>query len=536
MVRSRSTETVVEDSRSNSKLLLAQLLARSVKPDKAIVEPKTNIEPKPTMADENKIEKAEEPKIEEEITGYSCYTSRNKIYPQIQAVLIANLTLLACGIAYAWPAPTLPKLEEESSDLHLTNDQETWVVSALALGSILGPSLSALLLDHIGRKWFLYFTAVPFIICWVLTYIANSWIELLIGRLVCGLSVGALFAMVPVYLGEIVETKIRGAAGTLMNVFLKFGYLIVYSVGPLVDRQMLALICLIPTVIFLLSFFWIPESPYYYLKKGKAKQAELALIWLRSSKETKQELKEMNEYIEIERNASFKDLYAHKNNRKALLTLVVLLTGQQFTGFMGIQSFAGVLFKHVGADFSSNIVLIIIGAVPLATSVVFTFIIDKLRRRHVYLTSIFGITLCLLLIGTYFLLETMNIDLHRFSWVPLVLMLIYFIVNFGIEAIPSVIASEVFPMGVKSYATMIANTYGAILAVAVSVLYPVVQKKFGYHVVFYMFAAIELVIGIVVAIWMPETSGKSFVEIQEILGGTTEKSPKKAQEDTILSP
>ena len=79
-----------------------------------------------------------------------------------------TLPMAACGFVFAWPTPSLPKLEEISSPLHLTSDQGAWVVTALPIGACFGTILSALLIDRIGRKLFLYLTSVPFMICWIL--------------------------------------------------------------------------------------------------------------------------------------------------------------------------------------------------------------------------------------------------------------------------------------------------------------------------------------------------------------------------------
>ena len=104
------------------------------------------------------------------------------------------LPMAASGFVFAWPTPSLPKLEEISSSLHLTSDKGAWVVTAMPIGACFGTILSALLLDRIGRKLFLYLTSVPFLICWVLTLIAGSWVELFVGRLIGGISVGALYS------------------------------------------------------------------------------------------------------------------------------------------------------------------------------------------------------------------------------------------------------------------------------------------------------------------------------------------------------
>lgn len=145
---------------------------------------------------------------------------------------------MASGICVSWPAVTLSKLTP-GSDLVVSSDDGGWIVSALGIGGILGPILSGLLLDYTGRKWFVYATSIPFIACWVLIYLAKSWVELFIARFAAGISVGALCGIAPLYIGEITEPKIRGACSAMMALMIHIGYVFGYGLGPLLDRKVI---------------------------------------------------------------------------------------------------------------------------------------------------------------------------------------------------------------------------------------------------------------------------------------------------------
>lgn len=121
----------------------------------------------------------------------------------------------------------------------VSDDNGGWIVSALGIGGIVGPIVVGLLLDHTGRKWFIYATSIPFIACWVLTYLAKSWLELFIARLASGVSFGALCSIVPVYVGEITEPRIRGACSAMLSLMINLGYIFGYGLGPLLDRKVI---------------------------------------------------------------------------------------------------------------------------------------------------------------------------------------------------------------------------------------------------------------------------------------------------------
>lgn len=160
-----------------------------------------------------------------------------------------SLALFSAGISAGWPTIAVPKLEDEStsSNFHISQNDGILIINAIPVGAIVGSILSGLLLNVIGRKWFLYATSVPFIICWLLTCFANSWIEILAARLISGISVGALYSMAPLYIGELVEPRIRGASNTMLSFMFNLGCIFVFGLQPVLKREV--------RIIYFLKFF-----------------------------------------------------------------------------------------------------------------------------------------------------------------------------------------------------------------------------------------------------------------------------------------
>lgn len=76
----------------------------------------------------------------------------------------------------------------------------------------------------------------------------------------------------PMYIGEISTDDTRGALGSFMQLFIVTGILYVYAIGPYVSYYNLQYICLAVPVAFAVCFFFMPESPYYYIGKGNLKK------------------------------------------------------------------------------------------------------------------------------------------------------------------------------------------------------------------------------------------------------------------------
>ncbi|XP_061939607.1 facilitated trehalose transporter Tret1-like isoform X3 [Apis cerana] len=446
-------------------------------------------------------------------------SKKSKIHLQLISSFIVNLALFSAGISVGWPTIAVPKLENESSsNIHISQNDGILIINAIPVGAIVGSILSGLLLNVVGRKWFLYATSAPFIICWLLTYFANSWIEILIARLISGVSVGALYSMAPLYIGELVEPRIRGASNAMLSFMFNLGCMFVFGLQPILSKEILSFINLIPIVIFLLTMPWLPESPYYYCKKNKIESAAITLVWLRRKEDNKEELKEINELISTENQDGFKK-FGKAPYGKALMLLLLLMAAQQLSGFAAILFNSGELIKKFNVQFEQNYLLLIISAISLVASLLSALTVDKIGRKSVFLISTYGTVLCLLVIGAYFFVEHIGIKVNSYSTIPLVAFAIYFITfSYGLTSIPYIVSSEIFLTNMKNWATMFSNIFGFILFIIVYNVYRVLSDKYGY-VIFLVFGAIEFLIGIILNIALPETSSKSFNQIQNILKG-----------------
>lgn len=98
----------------------------------------------------------------------------------------------------------------ETARLHITKDEGSWVGSLIAIGAIVGSIPAGKGADVFGRKPTIAALAVPFVISWAMIYFATSVWELYIARLIAGAVIGGVTATVPMYIGEIAESSIRG--------------------------------------------------------------------------------------------------------------------------------------------------------------------------------------------------------------------------------------------------------------------------------------------------------------------------------------
>lgn len=74
--------------------------------------------------------------------------------------------------------------------------------------------------DRVGRKWVLLTSNVFFLLAFALNMVASEVWILYLSRVVQGFGVGFVITVQPMYVGEISTDNVRGATGSLMQLFI----------------------------------------------------------------------------------------------------------------------------------------------------------------------------------------------------------------------------------------------------------------------------------------------------------------------------
>ncbi|XP_068627054.1 facilitated trehalose transporter Tret1-2 homolog [Battus philenor] len=431
--------------------------------------------------------------------------------------LCATLITATAGTCYGWPSPTLDYLQSSASSIPTSRDEGSWIVSIMILCSALTPIPSAYFADRFGRKTTLLLGAIPFILGWVLVIVAKSVAVLYVARMFSGLGYGIVYTVAPMYTGEIATNEVRGALSTLITLMNKVGILAQYCIGPFVTMRTLAAINLILPISFVLTFIFLPESPYYYLKFERTERAERSLRSLRSG-DIRLELKniEINVQEDMKNKGSWGDLIFEATNRKAMWISIGVFTIQQLCGSAAVVAYAQTIFKSTDSKIEPYLESIIIGSVQVATCVLSVILVDRVGRKPLLLLSALGVGLMNGTIGTYFYFSTWHKSaVEHLHWLPLAAIVIYIVCYaIGLSTVPYVIIGEMFPTNVKLYASCVAHIYTGISMFAVQKLFQVVKDSWGIYTAFWGFAAFSLLGLVYMLIALPETKGKSFTNIQ----------------------
>ncbi|GBP62351.1 Facilitated trehalose transporter Tret1 [Eumeta japonica] len=440
-----------------------------------------------------------------------------RLPPFKAALLRTTLITATAGTCYGWPSPTIPYLQSNKSTIPTSHDQGSWIVSIMILCSALTPVPSAYFADRFGRKTTLLLGAVPFILGWVLIIVANSVPVLYVARMFSGLGYGIVYTVAPMYTGEIATNEVRGALSTLITLMNKIGILSQYCIGPYVKMHTLASINLILPILFVVTFIFMPESPYYYLRFERTERAERSLRRLRQG-DIRTELKsiEINVQEDMRNRGTWCDLVRVPTNRKSLWISLGIFTIQQLCGSAAVVAYAQNIFGKTNGLLEAHEQSMILGLVQVCTCVLSVILVDRVGRKPLLLLSALGVGLMNGTLGTYYFFQAADKDsVGHLHWVPLAAILIYIVCYaIGLSTVPYVIIGEMFPTNVKLYASCIAHIYTGIAMFAVQKLFQVVGDMCGIYTVFWGFCAFSLLGLVFMMVALPETKGKSFASIQ----------------------
>lgn len=189
---------------------------------------------------------------------------------------------------------------------------------------------------------------------------------------------------------------------------------------------------------FLVLMFLIPETPRWYVSRGREERARRALQWLRGKRaDVEPELKGIvKSHCDAERHASQNAIFdlLKRSNLKPLLISLGLMFFQQLSGINAVIFYTVSIFKDAGSTIDENLCTIIVGVVNFIATFIATILIDRLGRKMLLYISDVAMIITLLTLGTFFYYKNSGHDISNIGWLPLgsfVIFVLGFSLGFG---------------------------------------------------------------------------------------------------------
>lgn len=335
-------------------------------------------------------------------------------------VVMLTLALSISGFMFGYDTGyILSALVQVGTDLLnkvLTTGEKELITSATSLGALLGAILGGVLANLVGRKRVLFGSNGFFIVGTVVQLVAKTVWTMIAGRFILGFGVGAASLIAPLMLSELAPPKYRGRLIVSNCIFITGGQLIAYFINWGLTHmahgwRVSVGLCMVPAVLQLVLFVFLPDTPRFYVIKGdyvRAKQVLMRTRTLLSDSAADAVVLDM-----VASNStvpglpltqiwnSVRLIHSTPANLRALILACGLQGIQQFTGFNSLMYFSTTIFETIGFD-NATAVSIIIAATNFVFTLVALCIIDIVGRRRILLFAIPGMCISLVVCAIAF--------------------------------------------------------------------------------------------------------------------------------------
>ncbi|KAJ5329335.1 hypothetical protein N7452_009725 [Penicillium brevicompactum] len=412
------------------------------------------------------------------------------------------------------------------------------IVSCILIPAALSSFFAGYVADRLGRPKGIAIGVFIFGIGAAIEAGAVALSMFIVGRIVEGLGEGLFLGNLVVLICEISPTRTRGAMTTgpqlATTLGLVMGYFVSYGTSSIQSslswRLPFIVLASLSMVLCGLSLCFLPESPQWLGLHGKYVLAEEAWEKLGVKPEEREKVQVNTEITELD---SENEEGAKEDTRKKLLEifekgvrgrtlLAVFLMGmQQLSGIDGVLYYAPELFQKAGlasseASFlASGVSAIVIFAVTIPGLIY----ADGWGRRSSIIYGGVGMGILMFLIGGLYAGEAVHQSTGAGRWVVIVCIYLYaalYSVSWGISV--KVYSAEIQPQRTRASATTLSHSSNWVSNFLVALTTPVLLAKSSYGA-YFLWGGCCVVTVIVSVIYMHETKGRTFVQIEEAFTG-----------------
>ncbi|KAH0770823.1 hypothetical protein KY290_014804 [Solanum tuberosum] len=401
------------------------------------------------------------------------------------------------------------------------NDAKTEILAGvLNLCALVGSLCAGRTSDKIGRRNTIMVASVIFMIGSILMGYGPSYIALLVGRCIAGVGVGFALMIAPIYSAEVSSPSSRGFLTSLPEIGISIG------------------IAAIPSLFLAIGILKMPESPRWLIMQGRVGEAKKILYKVSNSpQEAEIRLRDIKEAVGIDENCNDdivkvpESAQTHGVWKELLLKPTpslrwILIAGvgihffEHATGIEAVILYSHKIFAKAGVHDTRKQILATVGVglTKFTFIVLSTFLIDRVGRRKLLLTSLSGMVVTLAGLG-FFLTIAENSGGTLIWALVLSIVTTYAVVmffNIGLGPVTWVYSTEIFPLRYRALGAGIGVAVNRLMNATVSMSFLSISEAITTGGAFFMFAGVSLVALIFFYFMCPETKGKSLEEMESV--------------------
>ncbi|OKL63586.1 hypothetical protein UA08_01481 [Talaromyces atroroseus] len=462
----------------------------------------------------------------------------------------------------------------------LTSSHSSLIVSILSAGTFFGALIAGDIAEATGRKWTVIYGCVIYaigIVIQTLTGVGGNALGIIVaGRLIAGFGVGFESAIVILYMSEICPKAVRGALVACYQFCVTIGLMlascVVYGTEHRNDTGSYRIpiaIQFIWAIVLGVGLLFLPDSPRYYVKKGRVDDAISALCKLRGQPRDSQyieaEIAEIVANEEYERNVipnagwfgSWKNcftgsLWVQKSNLRRTILGTSLQMMQQWTGVNFIFYFSTTFLQSTGAISNTFLTSLIFTLVNVFSTPVSFYTVEKFGRRPLLIFGALGMLICQFIVAIVGITVGFNkthsdgnggtiannIPAVNAQVALIAIYIFFFASTWGPGA--WILIGEIFPIPIRSRGVALSTASNWLWNTIIAVITPyMVGSDPGdgdmKSSVFFVWGGLCTVAMVYSYFLVPETKGLSLEQVDKMMEETTPRTSAKWRPHTTFA-
>lgn len=441
------------------------------------------------------------------------------------------MTSFVYGCKVGYQQSTTRIFFSPESPFDVSESDMSWMASISSTGTLISVVLCFTLSNKVSWKVFITGSAVSFTLSWLLILVSSSPKIIVACFFVYGVAASILVITAHVYFTEVASPANRGCIILLYFLATDFGILVENLMSTFGSYRLLAAFPLVMGVVTLVLSFFMVESPYFLLSKGRDEEALDNLRYLQdktAGEDTSGELKTMKKYMQEQRGIDVNDFQAIflPGNLKLLGTIILIKLPGTFSCNTIIYAYGPLLIRGLEPHVNGRTFIYVYGLMKTVCDVLSLGTVKKFNRYTLLVFGQVALAVIQLAIFLCFFLEKQNnfqSDAFVAYAIAILLVGLMIVGSLTCDAAIEVYKAEVFPHRLKEfYMSVIAFLSDSIGFVAVKSYFWLFNLLgIDYLVLFYSSCSL---LGAVFSYFLiQETKGKSLNQIRTDYGTSLEK-------------
>ncbi|MCJ1383082.1 hexose transporter hxt1 [Xylographa soralifera] len=416
---------------------------------------------------------------------------------------------------------------------YFSNVRAGLIVGLLAIGNLFGALIAAPIANRFGRRRSISAWCIVSVAGVVIQISSNDeWYQIVVGRFIGGLGIGALSILVPLYVSESAPTHFRGTAVSFFQLLITLGILVANIINFGTEciqssaswRITMGISFLWPLILGI-GMIFLSESPKYMFRQNrKAEAREVMCKYLGVSQNhstVAKESREMEQKLNEEEAGGDRPWYEiFTGPRMAYRTLlgIALMSFQQLTGANFFFYYGTVIFGATGMD-NPFVIQIILGTVNVVCTLPGLWMIEKFGRRPCLILGAAWMCMCFLVFASvgHFALDQQDPERSPKAGAAMIVFACLFIAAFASTWGPMVwgVTADLYPARYRAVCMSLAIASNWSWVFMIAFFTPFITSAIDYRYG-YLFAACCAAAAVTVYFFVIEPKGRTMEEVDNM--------------------